>query len=222
MADWSAREPFCINEQAEAWVEEDEEKLRFCHPGLSLFLDLNTREGKVRLAQPRAWQDVLRITYFHLLLEQRGLLVHASGLLRRQKAWVFPGPSGAGKTTIVRCSPGLRLLSDEIVALQLADDGPGVMALGTPFYGEWGQPGEQIAAPLAGLYFPRQAKENRLVPLTPREVLTRLLPCVCTFSAWPSRLQKIFDSTSELVARVPGYDLHFRPEPELWQAINGF
>ena len=219
--DRTGMQPIFISDLSEVWVEESEEKFWLSHPGLDLFLDLPNKTGKAILSQPRSWQDVLRITHFHLLLERRGLLLHASGLVRGGRAYVFPGPSGAGKTTIVRHSPGMTLLSDEIVALGLAGGGAGVTALGTPFYGEWGQPGEQISTPLQGLYFPCQARENRLVPLDPRQVVSRLLPCICTYTVRQSRLEKIFALGIELAARVPGFDLHFRPEPGLWRAIDG-
>jgi hypothetical protein len=188
---------------------------------LSLSLDFVKRCGEVRLSQPREWQNVLRIVYFHLLLEGQGLLLHASALAGSGEAYVFPGPSGAGKTSIVQQSPGMLVLTDEIAAVDVSGNGHPPQAHGTPFFGDWGCPGKNVTAPLRGLYFPVQDRENRLVPLTPAETLTRLLPCVCSYTTRKDLLQILFDTTIRLTERIPGFDLHFRPEPELWQAIHG-
>lgn len=208
------------NEGLECWVADDEQTFSLWRPGLSFSLDLAAKTGQIRLGQPRYWQDVLRVICFIELLPRRGLLLHASGLVRDERAFLFPGPSGAGKTTIVRHSPGLTLLSDDIVAVRLLSGNGPVKALGTVFYGEWGKPGEQISAPLQGFYFPVKAKEDRLVPLNAHAVLSRLLPCVCTFTTWRPRLQRVFELAAELAERVPGYELHFRQGPDFWQVID--
>jgi hypothetical protein len=210
------------------WNIETQEELQFWVPrfGLHFQLNLSSRRGKAglskvagrRLAQ---WRNILRLLYFYSFLEAGGMLLHASGIVRRGRAYLFPGVSGAGKTTIVRHSPGLRVLSDEVVAVRIGHQDQSIMAFGTPFFGDWGQPGEMIAAPVRGLYFPRQASENRLRSLSPREVLSRLLPCVFTYTNWQPRLQKIFDLVAQLAGSVPGYDLHFQPSPDFWQSLDG-
>jgi hypothetical protein len=216
--------PFWVNNggnRRDVRVAEKEDFISFWQPGFSMFLDLNRREGETRLSHPLFWQNVLRVLYFFELLEVQGLLFHASGLLRHGLAYVFPGPSGAGKTTIVRLSPGLPLLSDEIVAVQMFGNGESPKAHGTPFFGDLGQPGEEVTATLKGLYFPQKDKENRLVPLSPRGALMRLLPNVCAFTTWQPRLEKLFNLSFQLAEQAPGFDLHFRPEPDFWQVLNG-
>jgi hypothetical protein len=200
------------------WVAETEEKLWFWRPGLSLYIDLVAREGEAKLSLGQNWQNVLRATYFYLLLERQGLLLHASGLTRTPYAYIFPGPSGAGKTTVVRNSQGMPILNDEIVAIRMR--GVEAIAHGTPFCSERSRPGENIAAPVKGLYFPCHSQENYLTRLSPKEILNRLLPCVCTYTTFRPRLKKIFDLAAELAESVPGYALHFSPDPSFWQVIN--
>ncbi len=190
-------------------------------PNLSLTLDLEKREGEVRLSHPRDWENVLRFIYFHLLIERRGLLLHASSLARNGSAYVFPGPSGVGKTSIVQNSSGMLVLTDELAAVGLPENGSPPLAYGTPFYGDWGKPGENLAAPLKGLYFPVQDRKNFVTPLSPSETLDRLLPCVCTYTTRKDLLNQLVDLAVLLAQRVPGFALHFRPEPALWQAIDG-
>ncbi|MEW6386195.1 MAG: hypothetical protein AB1491_01575 [Thermodesulfobacteriota bacterium] len=213
-------EPLPWAQDPETWVRETDGEFRLWRPGFSFFLDLAKREGEAQISWPREWQSVLRIIYFHGFLQHQGCLLHAAGLVRQGLAYLFPGPSGAGKTTIVRQSPGMAVLSDEFSGVQVAGNGAETRAFGTPIYGDWGQPGENLAAPLRGLYFPQQAKHNAVVPLSSREVLTRLLHCLSIFTTRRQRLRRLFDLTVQLAERVPGYSLHFRPDPGLWQAID--
>lgn len=200
---------------------EDEEEFLVQHPGFTIHLDLMGNTGEVELAATPAWGNVLRCLYFHGFLPRGGLLLHASGVVRGGEAYVFPGPSGSGKTTIVNHSSEGRILSDEVILVRLpTDDGGPLIASGTPFFGDWGRPGEKIAAPVKGFYFPSHALENRLIPLSPREVLKRLLPCVFTYTNWQPRLQKVFGLAAQLAGSVPGYDLHFQPSPDFWQVID--
>jgi hypothetical protein len=201
-------------------VAENRNELWLWHPGFSLHLDFRGRQGEARLAGLPYWQNVLRVLCFHYLLPRRGLLLHAAGLVSGQNAFIFPGPSGAGKTSIVRQSPGMATLSDEVTAVQLIENGGGAVAHGTPFYGDWGRPGEALTKKVKGIYFPIHAKENRAIPLSPWECLTRLLPCVFTYSTRRPLIKQLFDLSVAIAENLPGFAMHFRPGPDFWEVIN--
>ena len=114
----------------------------------------------------------------------------------------------------------MKVLSDEVVAVRLGNQDQRVMAFGTPFFGDWGRPGEQVAAPVHGLYFPVKDREDRLVSLSSEETLTRLIPCIFSYTTYPSRQEQLLDLAIRMVSRVPGYDLHFRPGPQFWQVLD--
>jgi hypothetical protein len=59
-------------------------------------------------AQVTAIESVLRIAYNFLALEQDGLLLHAAGVPRDGHGCLFPGRSGAGKSTIAGLATELR------------------------------------------------------------------------------------------------------------------
>jgi hypothetical protein len=202
------------------WLAEEEEVLKICRAGFTLSWDMRRKSGVAHLGAPEEWQNVLRLIYFLEFMECGGLLFHASSVVRHGQACVFPGVSGAGKTTIVRHSPGMPILSDEISAVQLGSEGGPARAWGTPFYGEWGQPGERLSAPVKGFFFPVKSDVNRVVPLQPEETLVHLLPRICTYTYWEKRQRKLFDLGVQLAEQVPGYLLHFRPEPDFWQVID--
>ena len=212
--------PHRWNGQREIWVKENQEWLVLWRQGFSLSLNLKEGKAEARISRENDWQSVLRILYFFGFLKERGLLLHASSLVHRGMAYVFPGASGAGKTTIVRLSPQLPLLTDEITAVQLTENSR-VLGHGTPFFGDLGQPGEKLTVPVKGLYFPVKAEENRIAPLTLHETARHLIPCVCAYTTNVERLREIFDLSHQLAERLPGYLLYFRPEPEFWRAIDG-
>jgi len=133
-----AREPGIIlaqwGDEAKLWVTEDEHHFRAWRPRFSLSLDLLNQKGEAQILTPRDHENLQRFLYFFSFLACDSLLLHASSLVRRGRAFVFPGVSGAGKTTIVRHSPGMPVLSDEISAVRLSPEDQPVRAYGTPFY----------------------------------------------------------------------------------------
>ena len=201
------------------WVAENREELWLWEPGFSFSLNLESREGEAKLSRPRQWQDILRVLYFYDYLMEGGLLLHAAAVAQGDFAYIFPGQSGSGKTTIVRQSSGKTILNDEIAVVQVESETSGPRAFGAPFYGDWGQAGEECQAPVKGLFFPCQDRENRLVPLTPQEALLRLMPCICLYTSWRPRLVRVFDLCLRLVSSLPVYEFHFRPDPTLWDVL---
>lgn len=201
------------------WIAENQEEMWLWEPGFSLFLNLERREGEAQLSSPRQWQDVLRVLYFYDYLVKGGLLLHAAAVVRGDWAYIFPGTSGAGKTTITQQSAGMTILNDEIAVVQVKADNSEVMAFGAPFYCDRGLVGEESQAPVKGLFFPFQDQENRLVRLRPQDALMRLVPCVCIYTAWPPRLERVIDLCLRLLSSFPVYEFHFRPDPTLWEVL---
>lgn len=181
-------------------------------------LDLGRRALDVTIAEAHelTLDSLLRVALTLALLPARGLLVHAASLARDGRGYLFPGVSGAGKTTLTRLSPEATLLSDELSIVTTGDD----LALhGTPFWGELARAGAPASAPLAGIYFPRQASRHAVTPLGERAALRRLLPTVMAFAREPDVVARVFDLAADLVARVPCFVLDFRRDPGFWEAI---
>jgi hypothetical protein len=93
----------------------------------------------------RAVDAVVRFVLAARLLARGGLLVHASAVRVDGRAWLFVGPSGAGKTTVAAALRG-DVLCDEAVAVLPA---PGsAVAHATPYWRA-----RPASAPVAGLAF---------------------------------------------------------------------
>ena len=113
---------------------------------------------------PYSIDSVLRIVHTLLLSAEGGFLLHASSAVRNGRAFLFTGPSGAGKTTIVGLAPDdVTVLTDEISYVRRTDHG--YVAFGTPFAGDRCEAGEAISAPIAALFRLAQGPDNHREPL---------------------------------------------------------
>jgi len=182
-------------------------------------LDPALRHGRIwQSANPYAIDAAFRIVHSLLLARQGGLLVHAASVVRNDRAFLFAGVSGAGKTTISRLAPpDATLLTDEISYLRREADG--YAAYGTPFAGELAQPGENVRAPLAALYLLSQGPENRIDPVADADALRDVLRCVLFFAHDSELVGHVFDSACNLVQRVPVRRLTFVPDFRVWELI---
>ena len=107
------------------------------------------------------------------------------------RAFLFSGVSGAGKTTISRLAPpDVTLLTDEISYVRRVGDG--YEAFGTPFAGELGKAGENISAPIAGLYLLAQGRQNHARRIGPGEAARRLLRNILFFADDASLVEQLF------------------------------
>ena len=181
------------------------------HPG--------TRTAHVRQSlNPFSTDSVTRIVCSFLLSDAPGFLLHASSLVWNDRAYVFCGPSGAGKTTMTRLAPpGARLLTDEISCVRKVD---GVWtAYGTPFAGELSTSGEHISAPIAALFRLSHGDDHRIDALPGGDAVRAIMRNVLLFGHEPASHARALDAVCEFAAAVPTARLTFRPEPSVWAHV---
>ncbi len=103
------------------------------------------------------------------------MLLHAAILEYDGKAYAFLGRSGTGKSTHtglwLKYIPSSKIVNGDKPILEYAKEG--FIAYGTPWMGKEGL-GEKTSAPLCGLCFLEQAKENSICRLNSGEVSARL------------------------------------------------
>ena len=205
-------------ERPEVMFNDGTERGTFAWQDISGEFDLVS--GKARMSctlSPIALNSFLRFVYSLVLLKGFGFLVHASGLIKNGRGYIFPGKSGAGKTTITRLSPGATLLSDDIPLVKIGD---APLIFGTPFWGDLAVAGEKTSAPLAGIYFPVKDRKNYTERLKPRQVIEKLLPNVVFFFKNEKFSKQLFNLSFDLATKVPAFELHFLPNPSLWECID--
>jgi hypothetical protein len=164
--------------------------------------------------------DQILLMYF--LAQRQGALIHAAGIEYNGKGFIFPGRSGAGKTTIsgqLACSDRLKKLSDDrIVARKMHNT---FQAFGTPWHGEGG-----IAinrrVPLSGMFFISHAEYNRIEEIKPQKALEMLLPV--TSIPWydPEVMDKVLHFCDDLTSGIPAYNLSFKPGTEIGDIFEKF
>jgi hypothetical protein len=179
-----------------------------------------SRRGRTRQTlNPHSLDCVLRIVHSLILARKGGFLLHSASAIRNGRAFLFAGMSGAGKTTISRLAPpDATLLTDEISYVQKLD--VGYMAFGTPFTGELGKLGENVSAPIAGLYLLAQGPENRIDRISPGDAVRSLLANTLFFAEDEGLVQAVFQSAFEFVSRVPVSHLIFTPDSRVWELIR--
>jgi len=171
---------------------------------------------------------ILRVIWATLLPRAGGMLVHGCGLRHAEVGYVFPGQSGAGKTTLARKAPDADdVLSDELCALRRTDDGWRVY--GTPFWGDFERGGiSMLGRPLRALAFLAQAPNGSVTvtPITPAEASLKLLGCFLAFADDPATVEEnlalavrmctdVRSVEASLTKTVPTDEIFRRIVPEL-------
>jgi hypothetical protein len=214
----TAPDMFDPDADAEVWLEGPE--WRMTRGDFRATWNPAERRGQVSQSANRYSIDsVLRIVHTLMLAPQGGFLLHASSAVRNGKAFLFSGVSEAGKTTMARLAPhDVSLLTDEASYVRKVDGR--YFAYGTPFAGEFGEPGKNISAPIAALYLLKKAPENCIEEIDPVEATQRLLRNILFFAHQPEMVRQVFDAACAFVAAVPVYQLAFLPDQRVWELIG--
>jgi hypothetical protein len=148
-------------------------------------------------------------------LARRGVVVlHAGGAVLGERAVVFAGHSGDGKTTLTGLleNDGIELLSDERVAVRSTPEG--FVAHGTPWPGE-GNVVSSESRPLGGLFVLRKAATHALGTSSPRAVFPELLARAIVPYYLQKTASRILEILDELQGAFPPRELHFALAPGL-------
>jgi len=180
--------------------------------------NLKTLECRVKCTVPAALNSFLRFVYSTQLLNESGFLVHASSLIREGEGYLFPGKSGAGKTTITQLSPDAVLLTDEVSLVKKVNGNYHIF--GTPFWGELAIGGENTHVPIKSVYFPKKDKSLFKKNINTIKVMEMLLPNVLLYSEDEEFTLQLFNICMDFAGTVPCYELHFLPEPSFWRIID--
>ncbi len=160
---------------------------------------------------PGVVENLLRIVVAYALLARGGVLVHAAGVADGDRARVFFGVSGAGKTTLSRLAraAGQRILSDDMVAL--VPEVGRVRILAIPFAGEFRGASRHDAPRLEGILRLRQAPDHALLPLRPSQALASLLTCTPFVNRDPWVADRLLGNLDALLRKAPAQELAFAP-----------
>lgn len=159
----------------------------------------------------------LMIAYLFATCGNGTMLIHASAVLYRGRAYLFQGRSGTGKSTHTglwtRHIAGAELLNDDHPLLRFAPDGT-AMAYGSPWSGKT-DCYRNLSAPVGALVRIVRAPVNDLRPLTPLQAYASLTASVFYLPLFSDRLRTVRHNVIErLVRSVPCCEMHCLPDAE--------
>lgn len=175
--------------------------------------------------RPNAWENLSEIDYVYMesgthfyfqLLKHDGMMLHSSAVELDGKAYLFSGNCGAGKSTHTRLwrsefGESAKVFNDDKPALRFVDGK--WIAYGTPWCGKDGI-NINMSAPLAGICFMKQAKENKIRRLSQQEAIQMILSQTLRRFKRVENLDLMLSHVEKLVQTIPVFELENRPEPE--------
>jgi hypothetical protein len=164
--------------------------------------------------------DQILLMYF--LAGRGGALIHAAGVDCNGGSFIFPGRSGAGKTTLSRqlASGGnMKLLSDDRVVVRKSSKT--FRTFGTPWPGEGGMAVNNSVL-LSGIFFINHSEHSRVEEISRQKALENLLSV--TSIPWydPEVMDKVLLFCEDLTSGIPAYNLFCRPGAEAANVFEKF
>jgi hypothetical protein len=172
----------------------------------------------------RSNQPVHDIEYFLRIVLSFGLygiggfLLHAAGIVHNNKAFIFFGKSGCGKSTIAKLSAGYRILSDDLIGLLPSDNG--VVAYSTPFWNPGWVSQQPYSADIHGLY--RLVQDNRvfLTPVRSSIAVSEILASIPVITTKRDICVGLIPIIQKINERVGVYYLHFKQDNTFWGVVE--
>ncbi len=184
-------------------------------------MDLSKRKGEVDLLPPYAkgsLANFLRNIYNILITREGGLILHAAGIVKDNRAYIFFGPSQSGKSTVAQLSKDYIILSDDLIVIKRINGSCKVF--GTPYWDRLKESqGKRGVFEIAGLF--KLVKDNKTC--LKRLPYSQGLAEVLTLPGIPKEHQpiaKLLSISSLLIREAPCYELHFLPNKSLWRCIE--
>lgn len=148
---------------------------------------------------------------------KRGVLIHSSGVVHNNMAYMFIGHSGSGKSTVVRLSEPRVALSDEAILVQKLNEK--LYCWGSPYGRE--HSGTNIYQELGGCLFLVQDTRTYVKKLTLMEGLPKLVTNLWCITDMKDISSDILDICEQIARTIPCYELHFELNNRFWDVIDG-
>ena len=207
------------------WIAADEGRVRYVGYRAAAWFDVEGSSGELLLAEDdyepalRAIENFLRCATAWRAAASGGALVHAAGLIRDGRGYLFYGESGAGKSTLAAADRRGRVVSDDLT-LALSRPGGGLDLVGSPFRGtyEGGEPILGRTTLVAGFRIV-QAAEARVRSVSRAIAFGQLVGNLAFVAEAFSRRPDLFARVESAFAPVPLFHLDFRKDDSYWDAI---
>ena len=148
-----------------------------------------------------------QILFARLLADRGGIILHGSGIIFKEKGYLFVGHSDAGKTTLVKIfHHHAKILNDDRMIVR--KENGSFYLYGTPWHGELSLVAPD-RVPLKAIFFLNQAKENKVERAEGLEVFKRLYGCTIKALITEQWTKKAIDICQDLSREMECYHLYF-------------
>lgn len=210
------------------WIDHEGPITTFHIGGYAARLDLQAQRAEARFAGAAHANNGLDRVLSYICMQalpstHDGLLLHAAGVIHGGEAFVFAGPSEAGKTTVARLATGWgEVMGDENLIIRVRDGR--ASAYSTPFWGG-STPHDLIhrinrCAPLRAVYMLEQAAGFTVELLTPAYAAMSLLATEKVSVERTNSAADWLHAAERLVSCTPVYRLGFQPTREIWRFLS--
>lgn len=197
------------------------EETKICYRRSDYLIEVDTefKHATVSVYDDFALKHAFTNLYSALILHDNwGLLLHSSCAVENNKAHIFSGQSGAGKSTAAKLSAPRELLSDEASIIKITSNE--IKVYNSPFRSEMEPTGQGKPKSLASIQLLNQALENKRVRLKRSDALIQLMDKVFYWVHSPDETARIFGLLNKLVENIPVYELYFQKNNRFWELIS--
>lgn len=166
-------------------------------------------------------ENSLRVLSAYLLLAAGGVMLHSAAISFDQRAVIFFGPSGTGKTTVSRfCDElGHQVLSDELNAILPADGPWSLQPL--PFAGDFGSTHvAQRPLEIRRIFRLVQSPDSKAIAMSQVRAVASMLACCPYVNADPYVQQRCIDNLNQIVLYHGVERLEFRKDTSFLKALE--
>ncbi len=168
----------------------------------------------------RVLENAIRCLLLRVAVEEGGFALHAAGVLDGASAYIFAGPSRAGKTTAVALSSPRPSLGDDFAVLVRRREG--WCAPAVPFDNTEIAPAAPPSGlfPVAGIWRLFQAEVPRVEKVPPTRAMASLMACAALPWTLPDLTERLLEQIRRFVAESRFEHLHFRRAPDFWPVLR--
>lgn len=196
------------------------EKVEFDEEGYRGVIDWQTKNAHLTL---NVKNPLFGIDYFVRMatalaaFHWGGLMIHAAGVERNGRAYLFLGYSGAGKTTTARNSPPGSVLNDDLLVIYSSKGH--WFAAATPFYNPTQNRPRPGKAPIARVLYLVKDQEVYLEEVPQAQALAEMVACVPVLTTEPFYLREILQRGQQILSEIPYFHLHLLPDDSYWPVL---